>query len=523
MASVIDTGGLRRALSGDRAKDVLLWAVIALPVAAGGAELPLSVQLLAVPLLALAAAVSRRLPLAALAIPVALSLTVTPEFFTSSFTFALVALAFLLGRRSADARGALLLFTGIGAAGLPVVLAAHGATLYEWFALVITDLFAVVLPWLLGRYARRHAELVSTGWELAERLEREQELVADRMRLRERSRIAGDMHDSLGHELTLIAVRAAALQVTPGIGEEGRTAAAELRESAATATERLREIIGVLREDGEGAPVRPAGDTVDSLVERAAASGMTVTLVQPPTETPLPPMADRAVYRVVQEALTNAAKHAPGAAVTVILRRDDEHAEVTVANAPPPAGAPPRRSPADSGGYGLVGLDERIRFAGGTLHAQPVDDGFAVTARLPLHPGAAVAPPREYVAHRELARARRKVRRGMIDAIWVPIAVTAVLAVLMFGFNLYTSYRSVLDEDVYDELRIGQSFDSVESRLPAREAEDGGTPLRGAPADPRGTDDCRFYRTGPFSLSPAYRLCFTDGRLSHKDEVDIGP
>ena len=74
-------------------------------------------------------------------------------------------------------------------------------------------LLIILLPWLVGRYARQQYELVRAGWELAERLEREQDLTAERMRLLERSRIASDMHDSLGHELSLIALRAAALQV----------------------------------------------------------------------------------------------------------------------------------------------------------------------------------------------------------------------------------------------------------------------------------------------------------------------
>ncbi|MFF0726267.1 histidine kinase [Streptomyces sp. NPDC004134] len=538
---------LRRLLRSERAAGLLLWLVLTLPaVYAGGlpgAEQAAGVDLrwiriAAVPLLALAVAAGRSRPLLAAAIPAGLALAATPELFTNQFVLAQVAFSFLLGRRTDRPRRALALFCAIAAAGLVLVRAVPDATFFGWATLVLTVLFAMVLPWLLGRYARQHAALVSTGWELAERLEREQELTADRTRLRERSRIAGDMHDSLGHELTLIAVRAAALQVSPGLDEPARKEAAELREAAATATERLREVIGVLRQDDEGAPVHPADDRVEELVRRAAASGMAVELVRgeggdrtaahgtsPDGEpsTPLPPVADRAIHRVVQEALTNAAKHAPGAPVTVRLRRDADHAEVTVVNGPPP----PRTAKAlkasqTPGGYGLVGLDERVRLAGGTLRAQPVDGGFAVTARLPLTPGAAPAPPREYAARRELAAARRRVRRGILDAIWIPVVGTIVLGVLLFGADLYTSYRSVLDAGTYDSLRIGQSRDAVERRLPAYEA-DANTRPAAAPAEPPGTDDCVLYRTTPFTLDPSYRLCFTDGRLSHKAKVDADP
>ena len=530
---------LRRVLRSERAADLLLWLVLALPAvtASGlpGAEQAAGVDLrwirvAAVPLLALAVAAGRARPLLAAAIPAGLALAATPELFTNQFVLAQVALSFLLGRRTDRPRSALLLFGAIAAAGVVLARAVPDATFSGWATLVLTVLFAMVLPWLLGRYARQHAALISTGWELAERLEREQELAADRTRLRERSRIAGDMHDSLGHELTLIAVRAAALQVSPGLDAAARNEAAALREAAATATERLREVIGVLREDGEGAPVHPADDRVEELVKRAAASGMQVELVRgedaprtPPEAAPLPPVADRAIHRVVQEALTNAAKHAPGAPVTVRLRRDAGHAEVTVANGSPPASAAkPLKASQTSGGYGLVGLDERVRLAGGTLRAQPVDGGFAVTARLPLTPGAAPAPPREYAARRELAAARRRVRRGIVDAIWVPVVGTVVLGVLLFGADLYTSYRAVLDADTYDTLRIGQSRDAVEPRLPAYEADVNTLPAA-APADPPGTDECLIYRTTPFTLDPSYRLCFTDGRLSHKDKVDADP
>ncbi|MFG1961529.1 sensor histidine kinase [Nonomuraea sp. NPDC049028] len=505
--------------------DLLLWLAVTVPVFLAnespevgqppGLPLPWA-RIAAVPLLALAVAVGRRWPVVAAAVPVGLALAVTPELYTDTFMIPQLLLAFLLGRRTAGMRPGLLFFAGVCLAGLVAVNLTPGLTLSDWLSLVTTAVTNILLPWLAGRYVRQHDGLVRTGWELAERLEREQSLIGERMRLVERSRIAGDMHDSLGHELSLIALSAAALQVHPGLDESARQAAAELRGSAARSTERLREIIGVLREDGESAPVLPSGDTVAALVERAAASGMAVTLHG--ELEPLPPMADRAVYRVVQEALTNATKHAPGAAVTVRLGTDHAsgEAEVTVVNAAPPAGPLPAVLPGEpSGGFGLVSLDERVRLAGGRLRARPADGGFAVTARLPLTAGVAATPPD---SQRELALARRKVRRRMIDAIWLPIAAAAALMLVTSGYDLYTARRSVLDAGVYAELRVGQSLASLGSRLPAYQVNDRGRP-RGAPADPQGADECRFYRIRANSPSPTYRLCFTGGRLSHKDEV----
>jgi signal transduction histidine kinase len=437
--------GVKRYLAGERAADLVLWVAITVPVfltnldddPAAPAGLPLLwLQIAAVPLLGFAVAVGRRRPVMAAAVPVGLGFAATPELGSESDSFLvpLIVLAFLLGRRTSRMRPGLWFFAGVNAAGLMMVLRPD-VGLDDWFSTVGNVLLAILLPWLAGRYAHDHAELVRRGWELAQRLEREQYLTGERMRLLERSRIAGDMHDSLGHELSLIALRAAALQVGPGLDADARKAAGELRASAAAATGRLRELIGVLRQDGDTAPLLPTGDSVAALVERAAASGMDVTLQG--ELGPLPPMADRAAYRAVQEALTNATKHAPGAAVTVTLATHATAGEAVIAvtNTAPPA-APAQVS--TSAGYGLVGLDERVRLAGGRLHAHRTGDGgFTVTARLPLTAGAAATPPgpqQELASTQQLAQARRKVRRTMVDALWLT-AAAAVLLVLLFAYD----------------------------------------------------------------------------------------
>ena len=511
-------------VSGEQGADLLLWLVVIVPVLLsdeppelrGPVDFPvLWLELAAVPLLGVAVAVSRRHPLVAAAVPAAMALAATPELFTEQLMVAQLVLSFRLGRRTARVRTGLLFFGAVCLAGLLLNAVTPAAAVVSAVAMATNALLTIMLPWLAGRYARQHDALVRAGWELAERLGREQDLLGERIRLLERSRIASDMHDSLGHELSLIALRAAALQVDPALDESARKAAGELRESAAEATQRLQQILSVLQEDGATAPVLPSDDTVGALVERAAAAGMAVTLEGELER--LPPMADRAAYRVVQEALTNATKHAPGAAVTVRLSTDPAagQAVVAVANAAPPAGSLPGTGAA---GFGLIGLDERVRLAGGRLQAEPVGDGFAVTARLPLTAGAATTP---LDSKRELAVARRQARRSMIDAIWAPVVVSVVLLALVVGYDLYgSSERSVLDSEVYAQVRVGQSQSSVESRLPAREANGGERPP-GAPADPRGTEECRFYRSNERSLSPAYRFCFSDGRLVHKGEVPV--
>ncbi|WP_329123065.1 sensor histidine kinase [Streptomyces sp. NBC_01465] len=500
-----------------RAVDLALWVLVSVPVTLkadgndGGAWWQI---VLGVAALGLAVGLSRRRPLLSLLIAVGLSLAVTPEMWTSAYGTALVLFGYLAGRRLERARPALVTFCAVAVGGL-VLSMAVGDDLWAWLTQLTTLVFTVVIPWLIGRYVRQYAQLVSAGWELADRLEREQQDAADRARLRERSRIAGDMHDSLGHDLALIAVRAAALEVDRALGPQQQAAAGELRAAAGAATARLRDVIGVLREDDAAAPVTPADETVAELVKRAQESGMAVELAEEGPESELAPMTGRALHRTVQEALTNAAKHAPGARVAVSLVRTDSALTVTVTGAPRPAGPLPG---ATGSGTGLVGLDERVRLAGGALtHGPTPEGGFAVCAVLPYAPGPASAAraPESTTSARELAHARKRVRRGLAQAIWIPVAVVAGLACMIGLFSLYTQYRSVLDRADYDRIRVGQSTAQVDDLLPPYDMD--GAP-EGAPPEPAG-EECAYYRTRAYDSLPAYRLCYRDGRLTSKAVV----
>ncbi|MEU4451620.1 histidine kinase [Nocardioides sp. NPDC023903] len=222
----------------------------------------------------------------------------------------------------------------------------------------------MALPWLSGRYLRQVARNHSTEIEQAQ--------------LTERARIAQEMHDSLGHELSLIALRAGALEVAPGLSDAHQKAAGAIRAAAAGATERLGEIVGVLRPAAEEAPLTPAAAGIGGLVERARESGMDVRL-----EGSLDDgegVRDVAAHRIVQEALTNAARHAPGASVTVSVENGADGIRLSVTNGratlPPRAGA--------TTGLGLAGLEEAARAAGGTLrHGPAAGGGFEVVADLP--------------------------------------------------------------------------------------------------------------------------------------------
>ena len=463
---------------------------------------------------------TRRVPAVSLAVASLGGLAVLFDYsgrFPAWPVLVMLAVGFLTGTRMDSSRAAFLVLGAVGTAGLPLSVSFTRDGVGSWVALLFTLLFAVFVPWHFGRYLRLRNELTRSGWRRAEELEARQAITADQARLRERARIAGDMHDSLGHELSLIALRAASLELAPALDERSRVAAGELRESAAAATERLRRIIGVLREDPRP-PTDPLDGGPSDLIERARASGM-VLESRMDDDSAAPVMIRRAAYRVVQEGLTNVTKHAPGAAVTVRLTCAAGATTVAVRNDAPPAGAVPV---ADSGRHGLAGLRERVRLLGGTLAAGPAGDGFEVTATLPHDAAPAPAAPATEAELSESARERDRVRRKADRTLFTAVAIPAVLAVVgaivSIGYYVYSWSSSRLDPASYDAFGVGLSRVDIEADLPRRQSIE--SPEHEPPA-PRGAA-CEYYGTAANPLIPpveAYRLCFADGVLVAKDLI----
>ncbi|MGK5501454.1 sensor histidine kinase, partial [Streptomyces sp. URMC 125] len=540
----------------------LAWAVIGLPVVFGdryGRTEPVEWWWTAGGLAGLAAAVAlvRTRPVVSWQLAAGLSLAAAPGLFSLSYGGAQAFFAYVLGRRAERTRPALRAFAAVAAVGTALTPLRAPDPVMVWLVLVGTLLFGTVFPWLVGRHRRQDGALMRALVERAEHLERERTMVADRARLRERTRIAEDMHDALGHELSLIALRAGALQVAPGLAEEHRSAAGEVRAAAAAATDRLREIIGVLRDpDPAGgvppAPLGPTGETVAALVERAAGSGMAVRLAGGAAGLPAP--VERAAHRVVQEALTNAAKHAPGTAVTVAVEGGPQEARVTVVNGPPPRtggrfpddrfpdgcvpapGAEPRavdvvgRPGSGGGGSGLAALRERVRLVGGEFTAGPLPGGgFRVSARLPYAGAARMAgdgppvhgPRAELdIASLRFSQQQRAGRRWVLTASAVAGGAAVAVVAAVLGWYAYTTAHSVLPRETYERLRIGDREAEVGLRLPDRSVTD--PPTDRAPAPPTGAR-CAYYRTSGelFTSVATYRLCFADGRLVEKTVVPM--
>ncbi|MFD5640053.1 histidine kinase [Streptomyces sp. NPDC127077] len=251
-------------------------------------------------------------------------------------------------------------------------------------ALAVTALLtSAVVGW--GMFVRSKRQLMLSLRDRARRAETEAALRAEQAQRLAREAIAREMHDVLAHRLTLLSVHAGALEFRPDAPrEEVARAAGVIRESAHEALQDLREIIGVLRagdSDEAGRP-QPTLAALDGLVAESRAAGAKVVLdnlVADPGA--VPASAGRTAYRIVQEGLTNARKHAPGAEVTVTVRgAAGSGLTVTVAHPAPPGPVPK----VPGSGQGLIGLTERATLAGGWLeHGVVGGGGFRVRAWLP--------------------------------------------------------------------------------------------------------------------------------------------
>ncbi|WP_406505512.1 sensor histidine kinase [Streptomyces sp. NBC_00212] len=250
-------------------------------------------------------------------------------------------------------------------------------------AVVGTVLILLVTGW--GMLVRSRRQLVLALRERAARAEAEAALRAENAQRLAREAIAREMHDVLAHRLTLLSVHAGALEFRPDAPPaQVARAAGVIRDSAHEALQDLRQIIGVLRSPGEDADDRPQPTlaTLDALVAESREAGMKVVLdSRVPDAAGVPAATGRNAYRIAQEALTNARKHAPGAEVTVtVTGRPGEGLTVEVSNPAPPGPVPD----VPGSGQGLIGLTERATLAGGRLdHGRGPDGGFSVAAWLP--------------------------------------------------------------------------------------------------------------------------------------------
>jgi signal transduction histidine kinase len=283
--------------------------------------------------------------------------------------------------------------------------------------------------WAIGTLSRRRRAALAAAASRADRAEASLDVAAARAAAAERLRIARELHDVVAHHVSLMAVQAEAVgALLPARPAEASRSADLIAATARQAMTELRRLLGVLRlnsSDQNPSPERtvlspaPSLSRLDELVDVMRGAGLAVSLTAD-SGPPLSPGVDLTAYRIVQEALTNALRHAPGSAASVTVAYEHDHLAIEVTNTAPPAAAPnapstpsapsstststtsdtdaARTTPgtADArqsalvapdlgGGYGLAGIAERVASCGGSLSLGPGRDGsFTVTARLPL-------------------------------------------------------------------------------------------------------------------------------------------
>jgi signal transduction histidine kinase len=327
--------------------------------------------------------VVRRWPLAALSLVVVADATFViwgrlswPPTAVVAWLVALAACPLLLRRPHA-----LVLLVATEASVLAAVFVPTSVNPRPWDA-PITEALAVLLAW-------GGAEALRLRWESERRriqMDEEMRGLQERAAVaRGRAEIARELHDVVAHHVSLIAVRAAMAPYQLGDASEATAAAfTEIATEARAALDDLRAVLGVLRTADGDVPQAPQPCLADlpQLLERMRTNGMNVAFSEHGIRTPLSAAVELCGYRVVQEALTNSARHARGAPVEVTI--DYRAAEIALTITDLGAGPPGFRSTKDGAGYGLIGMRERVAALGGQVAAAQLDTGFQVEARVPI-------------------------------------------------------------------------------------------------------------------------------------------
>jgi signal transduction histidine kinase len=268
-------------------------------------------------------------------------------------------------------------------------------------SLVIGYVVAVWPPWLIGRHGHTSAayalglaiflvcllsaaELIRMRSQRTAALQRSREEELRRRASEERMKMTRDLHDVVAHNISVINVQAnTALHLMDRQPERARSALTTINDVSRQALVELRSVLDVLRDAGESAPRAPSpglarlGDLADS----ATAAGLAVHVEQAERPAPLPADVDLAAYRIIQEALTNTARHSGATEATVRVSYRDGTLVIDVDDNGIPR--PPGRG--NGPGHGIAGMTERAKALGGTLHAGPrPEGGFGVRARLPV-------------------------------------------------------------------------------------------------------------------------------------------
>lgn len=380
----------RRRLLADTAvaAAVLLLGLGELTGVVAGSEFPgnRSVHAVFVVLIALPLVVRRTWPLVSMLLVVAIAAAwqfglYGPEQQPPFEPFVALLLATFTAGLVTSGRAATL---AVGVVGTGLCLAVAAVVAGEPLGSAVPPVLQILGVFALGRLlAGYRARAVAEG-QRAARLEQEAEHSRAAAVRDERTRIARELHDVVSHDVNLMVLQASVerrMRAQAGVG--GDEALASIEATGREALAELRRMLGVLRHDGAQAPLapQPGMDQVPELLAQARDAGLDVELVVDGDVVPLPPGLGLTAYRIVQESITNVAKHAGGARAVAAIRHGATCLEIEVVDDGVGCASP-------NGGLGLVGMRERVSVYGGTLVAGPRPEapGFRVLARIPWSP-----------------------------------------------------------------------------------------------------------------------------------------
>jgi signal transduction histidine kinase len=297
------------------------------------------------------------------------------------------------GRRSLVIAG-----VGIGVLATAWLVSAADIEPREAIGWVFFRIGASVMSAALGESARSRRVIAAEAEERAERAERTREEEARSRVDAERLRIAREVHDTVAHAIAIINVQAGVTaHVLDKRPERARDAFEVIEQTSSNALKEMRTILGVLRDDNDGRVPHPGLGQINELVVKARDAGLDVKLVSPAPAEALPSAVGSAVYRVLQESITNVIRHVGPTRVTVALKYGADTVEIRVTDegrrsAGGSASADGSADSSTDGGHGILGMRERCQLLGGDLDARHrPGGGFEVTARLPLAPYGTVA------------------------------------------------------------------------------------------------------------------------------------
>lgn len=415
----------------------------------------------------------------------------------------------------------------VAAGGLAVVVAAaavigdsgwQSLTLGVVHGLLLA--LALLVPVLVSDVARRRRAHTRRGWDVATAEARAHQARLEQALTQERAEMAREMHDTLGHRLTLIAMRAGRLSLDTGLPQEAREELHGIRRDAAAASVELGETVHLL---GRPHPEGATPDlTVSDLVERAREAGLDVRLEEAEgSQDATSPAARAAVLRVVREGLTNASRHGATGTVEVGVQRTGDQLQVQVVN---PTRSEAGVSDADddraAGGSGLAGLDFRVRSLGGTLSAHRTAHRFVLRATLPSDARATPRHTRAEDVDLDRRRSDESWSRARRRLWWVPVAVAATGALAAGLFFVLATVLSVIGDDATAALSPGMPRAAAEDLLPRLEMLD--APRTTLPAPSSAPDaECRFYETSLsfFVRDDVVRVCLDDDRVLSVDTI----